>query len=167
MATSSGQKFSEVLAQFDLSAVKSIETAVSISTPAIGEIARQIKDNRPIRAYVAGHIVALRDFVNLRGAMTDDQTILTAELVLSEFPNVTLADVALIFRRAKLGQYGEFYGRLDGQMILSWFGKYFEERCGYCSEKSISKANSEKGRDMDTPARVKLLVDSLMPKMMK
>lgn len=140
-----------------------MELAVSTDTPAIGLLVRQFGE-KAVRSYVAGHIVALRDFVNLRGAMTDDQTLMTADLVVSEFPNVTLADVALIFRRAKLGQFGEFYGRLDGQMILSWFGKYFDERCDWFTERSIQEAHSQKGRDNDSPARVKRLVDSLMPK---
>lgn len=137
-----------------------MEVAVKASTPAIGALVIQFGAN-PIRNYIAGHIVALRDFVNLRGAMTDDQTRLTADLVLSEFPSVTLADIALIFRRAKLGQFGEFYGRLDGQMILLWFGKYFEERCDYFSEKSIQEAQSMKGRD-NNPSKASGLVSGLL-----
>lgn len=141
-----------------------MELAIAADAPAIGSLVRQFGE-KAVRSYIAGHIVALRDFVNLRGAMTDDQTLMTADLVVSEFQNVTLADVALIFRRAKLGQLGEFYGRLDGQMILGWFGKYFDERCDYFAEKSIREAHSQKGRDNDNPVRVRQLIDSLMPKM--
>ena len=166
-AIASESKFFEILGQYDLSVCKTMQACVAADTPAIGQIIRQCGD-RPIRSYIAGRIVDLRDFVNLRGAMTDDQTVMTAELILSEFPNVTLADIVLIFRRAKLGQWGEFYGRLDGQMILSWFGKYFDERCAWFAERSMSEAGRFKGDYLPTSGsearRVKMELDKLVKK---
>jgi hypothetical protein len=84
---------------------------------------------------------------------------MTAELIVEEFRNLTVSDVILIFRRAMLGQWGEFYGRLDGQMILGWFGKYFDERCEAAALLSEQEGHQLKDRDRRsfTPEQVQRL----------
>jgi hypothetical protein len=129
-----------------------MEAAIALDTPAVGALVHH-GGAKAVRAYVSGHIVALRDFINLRGAMTDDQTVATAELVVSEYGNLSLADIALIFRRAKLGQWGEFYGRLDGQIILGWFKKYYDERCEAFAQKSAYDGERFKGKDFQLPSK--------------
>ena len=116
------------------------------------------------QAYIESWITNLREFVNLKGAMSDAQANMTAGMIAREFIHITIADINLIFNNAKFGKYGEFYGRLDGQMILSWFDKYFNERCDVAAEVSISEAHSMKGWDHDTPARLQKIIDAAMPK---
>lgn len=96
--------------------------------------------------------------------MTDAQTLITAELIIQEYPNITLADITVIFRMAKLGKWGEFYGRLDGQMILSWVDKYFEDRCNWFAEKSISEANSNSTRDNRIDPKIIEFVNGIIKK---
>lgn len=50
------------------------------------------------------------------------------ELIIETYPRLRISDVILIFKRAKIGHYGELYNRLDGPVVLSWFRKYEEER---------------------------------------
>lgn len=116
-----------------------------------------------IRAYIMGWIVNLREFINVSNAMTDEQTRMTAAMIVTEYQNLNIADINLIFRNAKLGRYGQFYGRLDGQMILGWFDKYFEERCIAASELSISRANQARGSDRyESPERLRKLIGSVL-----
>lgn len=86
-------------------------------------------------------------------------------MIVEEFGNLTVADVNLIFRRAKLGKYGSFYGRLDGQMLLTWFGEYFDERIKICALKSENEAAAYKGDFMknstDETRRLRMEVDKL------
>lgn len=93
------------------------------------------------QAYIEGWIVNLRDFVNVGKKMTDQQTMETAMLILDEYRSITIADINFIFNSAKKGKYGQFYDRLDGQMILSWFDKHFSERCEAAANASIREAD--------------------------
>lgn len=140
----------------------SVAECLKSDSPTIGDIKRTY-GNDFVQAYLEGWIVNLREFVNLRGEMSDAQANITAGMIVQEFPHVNIADINLIFKNAKMGRFGEFYGRLDGQMILSWFDKYFNDRCNTAAEQSISEAYSMRGRDYDTPERIKKLIDSVMP----
>lgn len=117
-------------------------------------------------AFVEMNIALLAVFCNLSNSITPSQVQMTAQMILSEFGNLTIADVNLIFKRAKMGEYGEFYGRLDGQMILSWFGKYLDERCQIAVERSIVEAARFKGDFLPTSdnevERVKKEIDKLL-----
>ncbi|MDD4971921.1 MAG: hypothetical protein PHT07_21045 [Paludibacter sp.] len=94
-----------------------------------------------IQAYIEGWIVNLREFINVGKKMTDLQCQETAMLIIEEYPSLTIADINLIFKKAKLGKYGSMYDRLDGQMILSWFEKHFDERCAAAANLSMREAD--------------------------
>lgn len=101
-----------------------------------------------LQAYIEGWIVNLREFVNIGKKMTDSQTFETAMIILQDYKFLTIADINLIFKRAKSGYFGALYDRLDGQIILGWFHKYFSERCDAAEEESIN--DSLKYKDANT-----------------
>jgi hypothetical protein len=77
--------------------------------------------------------------------MTDPQCQETAILILETYPSLTIADINLIFKKAKLGKFGAMYDRLDGQLILSWVDAYFSERCVSAANISMREADQFKG----------------------
>ena len=79
--------------------------------------------------YVAVWITNLVEFFQVGKRMGESQIMETAMFVMQDYYMLTLADINLVFTRAKKGFYGELYDRLDGAVILSWFRKYFDERC--------------------------------------
>ena len=97
------------------------------------------------QAYIEGWIVNLREFINVGKKMTDNQTQETAMLILDEYFNLTIADINMVFKNAKMGKYGAMYDRLDGQMILSWFEKHLNSRCAAAAELSMREADQYKG----------------------
>ena len=111
--------------------------------PSLGSIVKRFGFDFT-QAYIEGWIVNLRDFVNVGKKMTDQQTMETAMLILDEYKSITIADINFIFNSAKKGRYGQFYDRLDGQMILSWFDRHFSERCEAAANASIREAESYK-----------------------
>jgi len=123
--------------------VSTVPAALESETPSLAVIKKQFGDDFT-QAYIEGWIVHLREFLNIGNKMNDEQTQETAMIILDEFYNVTIADINIIFKRAKMGRWGEFYGRLDGQMILKWFDSYFQERCKAAAEKSITEAEKFK-----------------------
>lgn len=90
--------------------------------------------------------------------MTDEQTSETALLIAETYPSLNIADINLIFRNAKLGRYGKIYDRLDGQIILEWFDRYFDERCNAAAEQSIQEAEKYKGWQPDRHDRMQGLM---------
>jgi hypothetical protein len=112
--------------------------------PSLGSINRRYGIDFT-QAYIEGWIVNLREFVNVGKKMSDMQTQETAILILETYPSLTIADINLIFKRAKLGKFGSMYDRLDGQLILSWFDIYFSERCTAAANASMREADSFKG----------------------
>lgn len=61
-------------------------------------------------------------------------------MILEDFYAINLADVRLVMTRAKKGQYGVLYGRLDGQIVYQWFAEYFDERCAECGRIADAEA---------------------------
>lgn len=99
-----------------------------------------------IRAHIELYLHDLRKFLNIKNNFDDEQILKTADFILSEYWMLNLADITLFFKYVKLGRYGNLYGRLDGQVILSWLDVYFNERCEAASldsekESSIYKSN--------------------------
>lgn len=99
------------------------------------------------QAYIETWIVNISEFINIGKNMNENQVYETAQMILDDFPYFTLADINLIFKKAKKGDFGQIYDRLDGQIILSWFSKYNQLRCSEAEEQSINHAYSFKERD--------------------
>lgn len=97
-----------------------------------------------VQAYIEGWVVNIREFINVGKKMTDEQTQETAMLIVDEYYNLNLADINLIFKNAKLGRYGKYYDRLDGQIILSWFEEHFNNRCKIAADESVRAAEQFK-----------------------
>jgi hypothetical protein len=129
--------------QKQLRKVSTVPAALESGTPSIAKINRKFGEDFT-QAYIEGWIVHLREFLNIGKKMTDQQTQETAMMILDEYYNLTIADINIIFKRAKLGRWGQIYDRIDGQIILSWFDQYFRERCKAAQEKSILEADRYK-----------------------
>jgi len=71
-------------------------------------------------------LIWLSDQVNVSNNLTKDQIKgLAYELMESpEYSLLRLEDIAIICREALKGKYGQFMGRLDGQMIRTWIETY-------------------------------------------
>ena len=123
--------------------INEIEQAIKSETPSLAKINKDFGEDF-LLAYIEGWIVNLREFLNVGRKMTDVQTQETALLIMEQFYNITVAEVNLIFKKAKIGHFGQIYDRLDGQVILSWFDKYYKNRCNTFAENSIQEADKYK-----------------------
>ena len=142
------REFSVPAVQVACRAVNSYPAVFSANTPALIEI-EQAYGYDCLQAYLEGWLVNLREFVNVGKKMTDAQTFETAMIILQDYKSLTIADINLLFKRAKSGYYGNLYDRLDGQIILGWFRRYFSERCGAAEEESINEASRYKSDPYD------------------
>lgn len=60
--------------------------------------------------------------------MNDSQIAQTIEMILACYPDLNLADLKLFFFWLKKGDYGKFYDRLDGSIILESLEAYYQQR---------------------------------------
>lgn len=78
-------------------------------------------------AVISTGIKDFLDFKNRRTLMSDTQIAQTAEMLLDEYPQLTVSDVSLFFRMCKMGKFGEMVD-LDGTTILRWCERYIKDR---------------------------------------
>lgn len=107
-------------------------------------------------AYIKLWIADLVEFLNVGQNMTKTQIEATAKIIYSEFHYLNIADINLIFKRGKMGDYGQIY-RLDGQVILSWFREYNNERCLAAVDENSSKGLADKEYEPVPKHRIEML----------
>lgn len=113
--------------QKDLSKVKTVRDALMVKTPSIAMLRKQYGEQQ-IEAYVKLWIIQLNELLNVTRPLTEPQIDECARLILSEYWGLSIADINLVFKTAKIGGYGELYGSLSIDKILGWFGRYYDER---------------------------------------
>lgn len=129
---------SELLAE-----VKTIRQAIAADTPALATLRKQY-DSRLIEAYLKLWLIDLNELINATRPLTELQIDEAARLILNEYYALTIADINLIFKQAKLGQYGDLYGTMSIDKILRWFGDYFNDRCEVAAQMSLAEHDKVK-----------------------
>lgn len=98
-------------------------------------IRKAVKDlgTTSMEALVMAELVSLNIVLNLSRQMTEQMIEQTAPLVvqhiLDDDCDLNLADLRIIFDRAKKGVYGSFYGGIGSADIISWIDGYIAEKC--------------------------------------
>ncbi|MEI8114958.1 MAG: DUF6633 family protein [Bacteroidia bacterium] len=113
------------------------------SAPTLASIRREYSEDFQI-AYVSVWIVNLNDFVNALRKMSPEQIEETATIIVQEYPYLNLADINLVFRKIKKGEFGQLFAEIDGMKVLSWFEQYARERARTAAEISMSQADQFK-----------------------
>lgn len=93
----------------------------------------------------------LQDSFNIESKLSLTQQYEIATLIIEKYANLlTLEEVALVFKKAKLSEYGKIYNRIDIQIIFEWIEKYLqsEDKQGFferynkkLSEQPVSNLN--------------------------
>ena len=110
------------------------------AAPTLASIRREYSEDFQI-AYVSVWIVNLNDFVNALRKMSPEQIEETATIIVQEYPYLNLADINLVFRKIKKGEFGQLFAEIDGMKVLSWFEQYAQERARTAAEISMSQAD--------------------------
>lgn len=121
-----------------------------------------------VEAIIKLYLIELCELVNLKRPLTEKQIDAIALEVVSTYTALTIADIHVIFRKAKNGEFGEFYDSLDMPKVMKWFQSYFDERCEAGAERSIreSEKNYDKGENM-TSERMREQLNKLEKKFRK
>ena len=128
-----------------LAHVKTIEDSINAKTPTIGMMVRSLGANK-IESYIKMWLINLNQSLNLKRGLSEAQIDECSFLLVNEYSNLTVSDINLIFKNAKLGKYGEFFESLTLAKIMLWFRMYFEERCQASAILSEREASQYKYR---------------------
>lgn len=112
------------------------------------------------------YLIDLSENVNLKRPLRPAQADSIAREVVAEYYSLTIADVHVIFRKAKTGEYGEFYESLDTPKVMSWFREYFADRCATGANISMATQFYDKGGNL-TPERMTKYFDAMQDKFNK
>lgn len=101
-------------------------------------VLRRDNGSKKIEAIIKLYLIDLCENVNLTRPLRDAQVENIAREIVAEYYNLTIADVHVIFRQAKTGEYGDFFGSLDMPKVMTWFREYFADRCTLAAQASVS-----------------------------
>lgn len=73
------------------------------------------------------HLSRLVSLLNLNLTLNDVQLGVIVEDLLDRYPQETIEDFILIFKKARQGEYGELF-RVDSAIVFKWVEKYLQEK---------------------------------------
>ncbi|MCQ2309137.1 MAG: hypothetical protein MJZ78_04070 [Bacteroidales bacterium] len=142
--------------------ITTVRRSIESGFPSIGSIVRQL-GYKETAALMVAHIARLETMLNVSRPMQPEAMAETAKTVidtcLESGININAADIEIVFKRAKQGAYGAFYGGIGCADILGWFNSYISEK----SEEYV-RYNIEKSRqyDSNTPRLAELAKEKEM-----
>ncbi len=83
-------------------------------------------------------IWSLNNFLDYNRQMNAQNIRETATYIYQTYRQLTISDILFVFRSARIGRYGEIIA-LNGQKILTWFSRHFDERCQIAAEESMKE----------------------------
>jgi hypothetical protein len=131
--------------------IKEYSEVSEANTPTLGLMKKEIGVNASTDILTI-LVVDIVKFFNVGKTFNKEQVIATVELILDEFPEISIADLKLCFNKAKLGEYGKLYDRLDGAIIFSWVREYCDNKMSWAINRSENE--HRKYKDHENYARI-------------
>lgn len=126
--------------------VQTVEQAIDTKADRIGALVRAYNPEK-IAAIIKLQLIELNEVLQLNKPLTERSIDLIADEIIANYSQLTMADVYLIMRRARTGEYGQFYEAVNMPKVMSWFKAYFDERCDVSAMRSQRESESYKGGD--------------------
>ena len=86
-------------------------------------------------------IADLADALQMNRTFSGTRSNEIAELIIEDFPHLSIEDIALCFKNLKKGNYGNLYQTLNSQIIIECLRKYDIQRLEVIEEINIKQKN--------------------------
>ena len=129
--------------QVRFAGIATVEQALDSGSECLAALAERF-DMKKVATLIKIQLVELNELLNLRRPLSETAIELIADEIMQTYKALTIADVYLIFRRARNGEYGELYESLNMPKVMTWFREYFDERCEIASSRSVEEAGKYK-----------------------
>jgi len=123
-----------------------VAVACKVETPSLARLKKEYSPEK-IHALVASYLIDLSLLLGLKRPLNEVQIEFIANEIVARYWYFTIADINVIFRRAKSGYYGEFYESINPPKILNWFSQYEFEKDQHCIDVNINESYQLRGRD--------------------
>lgn len=77
---------------------------------------------------LSGGIASLSDAYNIGKNLTTEQMMDISDAILADYPTMKLAEFMYFIQKAKKGEYGKAYDRMDMPTVFEWLHKFFAEK---------------------------------------
>lgn len=124
--------------------LQTIEQAIDVKADRISALVRAYSPEK-VAAIIKLQLIELNELLQLNKPLTEQAIDLIADELITNYAQLTIADVYLVMRRARIGDYGQFYEALNMPKVIGWFREYFDERCEVYAERSQRESQSYKG----------------------
>ena len=119
--------------------IRSPVAASQCGLPSISQIKAQYGEKVTV-LYLTTWIDNLTAFLGKKYALTEVQTVETANLIFQRYPELNIADLRLVFESIKTGDCGiTLYGEINGLTILKIFETYFTNRLQQCYDATLNR----------------------------
>lgn len=111
---------------------------------------RKDHGSQKVETIIKLYLVELCELVNLKRPLTERQIDAIAMEIVSRYYALTIADIHVIFQKAKNGEFGELYESMDMPKVMNWFANYFNDRCEAGANASLRESDRlyDKGGNM-------------------
>lgn len=99
---------------------------------------------KKVSALIKLYLIEMNDLFNLKRPLTEQMIEAITDEVIAQYGYLNMADIHLIFRRAKNGDYGDMFETLNMPKVMTWFKNYFEERLQASANRSQERAAAYK-----------------------
>jgi len=119
--------------------IRSPVAASQCGLPSISQIKAQYGEQMTV-LYLTTWLDNLTAFLGKKYALTEVQTVETANLIYQRYPELNVADLRLVFESIKTGDCGvTLYGEINGLTILKIFETYFTNRLQQCYAATLNR----------------------------
>ena len=109
--------------------VLTVKTAYDLVRMENIEIADQGNKN-----IIADMILDLNEFSNLSRKMNPGQIAETVNMLLDQYPRLSLQEYQVFFNKIKSGYFGQLYESMDGIKIMAFMRQFYDEMVGAYNE---------------------------------
>ncbi len=134
-----------------------MELAIKTGAPRLGAAIKAYGDVK-MSAYIKLWLIDLNMMSGVSRPLNDAQLYFTANSIINNYRELSIADINLIFSKAISGDYGQFYEALTPPKVLSWFKDYSLLRMDVCASMAyekhlLNKENSHEPRNSGTTVK--------------
>lgn len=119
----------------DFRSCSTVTKAMNSGAPKMGALVRHLGE-RVVEAYIKLWLIDLNNILDLKKPWKEHQIDDLAFRICDKYRSLNIADINLVFARAKNGEYSGIMDRLHTATVMKWFGNYYDERLTTASEQS-------------------------------
>lgn len=140
------------------------ELATIVQMPLIMQLREM--DEQELNDKISLLLIDLIKYHKTSDMMSTDELVLLATRIIWQFGGLTVEDIAIAFEKAKNGEYGQVFNRVDGSVVMTWLQKYQGHVQAVAMERqrilhSSSKPSIYKNKDLYRKVSPKKLNDLL------